>query len=79
MKPFENQQATWQKSYKDKERKFHGNSAPVKQPKTESGFSKQQLKNFQAENSCDRKQLEDEVKNAVVIKKRNACLGSALK
>ena len=41
----------------------------VKQPKAESGLSKQLLNNFQAENSCDCKQLEAEVKNRVAYKK----------
>ena len=31
-------------------------------PKVESGLSKQLLSNFQADNSCNRKQVEAEVK-----------------
>ena len=41
----------------------------VKQPKAESGLSKQLLCNFQAENKCDRRQLEAEVKIGVACKK----------
>ena len=49
--------------------KFHQNPATVKQTKPESGLSKQLLCNLQIENSCDRKQLETEVKNRVAYKK----------
>ena len=56
------------KIIKNKE-KFHQNSATVKQPKAESGLRKQLLCSFQAENSCNRKQLEAEVKNGVANKK----------
>ena len=49
--------------------KFHQNPATVKQTKPESGLSKQLLCNLQVENSCDRKQLETEVKNRVAYKK----------
>ena len=44
---------------------FHQNFATVKQPKAESGSSKQLPSNFQAENSCDRRQLEAEVETGV--------------
>ena len=45
--------------------------------KTGSRSSKQLLSNFQAENSCDRKQLKTEIKNGVAYNKylhlRNGC------
>ena len=44
----------------------------MKQPKAESGLMNQLLCNFQAERSCNRKQLEGEVKNGVAYKK--ACI-----
>ena len=56
------------RSKKNKEN-FHQNSATAKQPKAESGLSNQLLSNFQAENSCDREQLEYEVKNGVAYEK----------
>ena len=43
---------------------------------TERGLSKQLLCNFQTENSCDRKQLNTEVKNGVAYKK--ACIWEVL-
>ena len=55
---------------KNKE-KFHQNSTTVKQPKAESGLSKQLLKNFHTENSWDRKQLEAEVKYGVAYKRKH--------
>ena len=39
---------------------------------TERGLSKQLLCNFQTESSCDRKELNTEVKNGVAYKK--ACI-----
>ena len=41
-------------------------------PKTESGLSKQLLSNFQADNSCNCKQVETKQKNGVAYKKRCA-------
>ena len=52
---------------KNKE-KFHQNSASVKQPNAESWMSKQLLCSFQAENSCNHRQLEAEVKNGIFYK-----------
>ena len=40
-------------------------------PKAESRLSKQLLSNFQADNSCDHKQVEAEVKNGVAYKKKS--------
>ena len=51
-----------------KGKKIHQNYATVKPPKTESELSKQLLCSFQAENSCDCKQLEAEVKDGVYQK-----------
>ena len=56
------------RNIKNKE-KFHQNSATVKQPKDESGLSKQLISNFQTENSCELEQLEAWVKNGVAYKK----------
>ena len=52
---------------KNKE-KFHQNSASVKQPNAESWMSKQLLCSFQAENLCNHRQLEAEVKNGIFYK-----------